>query len=176
MTWLFALGSQLQILWINLVTDGLPVLALAVEPGRPIVMQQPPKDPKEKIFASGLGSYIIRIGIILVVITILMMVWAYGYTAQVQSELLDCDRWQTMVFTTLCLAQMGQALAMRSNTRLILEVNPFSNPSVLLSVSVTTILQLMLVYVEALRNFFNTHYLSGLELLICLGFSSLVFV
>ncbi len=168
--------SPLQILWMNLVTDGLPALALAVEPGRPIVMQQPPKDPKESIFARGLGSYMVRIGIILAVITILMMVWAYGYTAQVQSELLDRDRWQTMVFTTLCLAQMGHALAIRSNTRLMLEVNPFSNPYVLLSVAVTSILQLMLIYVEPLRNFFNTHYLSGLELLVCIGFSSLVFV
>ncbi|NES96973.1 MAG: cation-translocating P-type ATPase [Desertifilum sp. SIO1I2] len=168
--------SPLQILWMNLVTDGLPALALAVEPGRPIVMQQPPKDPKESIFARGLGSYMIRIGIILAVLTILMMVWAYGYTEQVQSELLDRDRWQTMVFTTLCLAQMGHALAIRSNTRLMVEVNPFSNPYVLLSVAVTSILQLMLVYVEPLRNFFNTHYLSGLELLLCIGFSALVFV
>jgi Ca2+-transporting ATPase len=168
--------SPLQILWMNLVTDGLPALALAVEPGRPIVMQQPPKDPKESIFARGLGSYMVRIGIILAVITILMMVWAYGYTAQVQSELLVSDRWQTMVFTTLCLAQMGHALAIRSNTRLMLEVNPFSNPYLILSVGVTSILQLMLIYVEPFRSFFNTHYLSGLELLVCVGFSSLVFV
>jgi len=168
--------SPLQILWMNLVTDGLPALALAVEPGRPVVMQQPPKDPKESIFARGLGSYMVRIGIILAVITILMMVWAYGYTAQVQSELLDRDRWQTMVFTTLCLAQMGHALAIRSNTRLMVEVNPFSNPYVLLSVVVTSVLQLVLIYVEPFRNFFNTHYLSGFELLICIGFSSLVFI
>jgi Ca2+-transporting ATPase len=168
--------SPLQILWMNLVTDGLPALALAVEPGRPIVMQQPPKDPKESIFARGLGSYMVRIGIILAVITILMMVWAYGYTAQVQSELLDRDRWQTMVFTTLCLAQMGHALAIRSNTQLMLEVNPFSNPYLILSVGVTSILQLMLIYFEPFRSFFNTHYLSGLELLVCVGFSSLVFV
>ena len=65
---------------------------------------------------------------------------------------------------------------MRSNTRLLLEVNPFSNPSVLLSVSVTTSLQLILVSVEPLRNFFNTHDRSGLALLICLGFSALVLV
>ncbi|MDZ8187227.1 MAG: cation-transporting P-type ATPase [Nostoc sp. ChiSLP02] len=168
--------SPLQILWMNLVTDGIPALALAVEPGRPIVMQQPPKDPKESIFARGLGSYMVRIGIILAVITILMMVWAYDYTAQVQSELLNRDRWQTMVFTTLCLAQMGHALAIRSNTRLMLEVNPFSNPYVVLSVTVTSILQLMLIYVEPLRSFFNTHYLSGLELMVCIGFSSLIFV
>lgn len=168
--------SPLQILWMNLVTDGLPALALAVEPGRPVVMRQPPKDPKERIFARGLGAYMLRIGIILAVITILMMVWAYDYTAQVQSELLDRDRWQTMVFTTLCLAQMGHALAIRSNTRLMLEVPPFSNPYLLLSVTVTSLLQLMLIYVEPLRNFFNTHYLSGMELLVCVGFSTLVLV
>src|ERR687886_1898012 len=113
---------------MTLFTNALLPLALAADPGSSIVMNQPPKDPKESIFARGLGSYMIRIGIILAVLTILMMVWAYGYTEQVQSELLDRDRWQTMVFTTLCLAQMGHALAIRSNTRLMVEVNPFSNP------------------------------------------------
>lgn len=118
----------------------------------------------------------IRIGIILAVVTILMMAWAYGYTAQVQSDLLERDRWKTMVFTTLCLSQMGHALAIRSNTRLMAEVNPFSNPYVLLSVVITSGLQLLLIYIEPLRNFFNAHYLSEMELLICIGFSSLVFV
>jgi P-type Ca2+ transporter type 2C len=168
--------SPLQILWMNLVTDGLPALALAVEPGRPSIMQQPPKDPQESIFARGLGSYMIRIGIILAVVTIAMMIWAYGYTEQVQGNGLDRERWQTMVFTTLCLAQMGHAFAVRSSNRLMIEVNPFANPYVLAAVSVTSILQILLIYVEPLRNFFNTHYLSGLELLICVGFSSLIFV
>ncbi|MBE9180918.1 cation-translocating P-type ATPase [Oculatella sp. LEGE 06141] len=168
--------TPLQILWMNLVTDGLPALALAVEPGRPVVMQQPPKDPKESIFARGLGSYMVRVGLILAIITILMMVWAYDYTNQVQGNGLERDRWQTMVFTTLCLAQMGHAIAMRSNTRLMVEINLFSNPYILVSVIGTTILQLLLIYVEPLRNFFNTHYLTGTELLVCIGFSSLVFV
>ncbi|MBD2090171.1 cation-transporting P-type ATPase [Microcoleus sp. FACHB-1515] len=169
--------SPLQILWMNLVTDGVPALALAVEPGRPIVMQQPPKDPKESIFARGLGAYMIRIGIVLAVVTIAMMMWAYGYTqANTAGGTLDPNRWKTMVFTTLCLAQMGHALAIRSNTRLFAEVNPFSNPYILISVVLTSILQLLLIYVEPLRNFFSTHYLTGFELLVCVGFSSLIFV
>ncbi len=168
--------SPLQILWMNLVTDGLPALALAVEPGRPVVMQQSPKNPQESIFARGLGSYILRIGLILAIVSITLMVWAYGYTEQVQGNGLDRDRWQTMVFTTLCLAQMGHALAIRSNTRLMAEINLFSNPYLLLSVGGTSILQLLLIYVEPLRNFFNTHYLSPMELLICVGFSALVFI
>jgi P-type Ca2+ transporter type 2C len=168
--------SPLQILWMNLVTDGLPALALAVEPGRSIVMQQPPKDPQESIFARGLGSYMIRIGIVLAIITIAMMSWAYGYTEQVQGGLLERDRWKTMVFTTLCLAQMGHALAIRSNTRLTAELNPLSNPYILASVSLTTILQLFLIYVEPLRNFFSTHYLAPVELGVCFGVSAIMFV
>lgn len=168
--------SPLQILWMNLVTDGVPALALAVEPGRPIVMQSKPKDTQESIFARGLGAYMIRIGIVLAIVTIAMMVWAYGYTEQVQGGLLDRDRWKTMVFTTLCLAQMGHALAIRSNTRLFIEVNPFSNPFMLASVVFTVFLQLLLIYVEPLRNFFSTHFLSFTELMICVGFSALIFV
>ncbi len=168
--------SPLQILWMNLVTDGVPALALAVEPGRPIVMEQPPKNPKENIFARGLGSYMIRIGLVLAVVTIAMMSWAYGYTQATAGGLLDADRWKTMVFTTLCLAQMGHALAIRSNTRLSIQINPLSNPFILISVVLTSMLQLMLIYVEPLRNFFGTHYLTLTELLVCIGFSSLIFV
>jgi P-type Ca2+ transporter type 2C len=169
--------SPLQILWMNLVTDGLPALALAVEPGRPIVMRQPPKDPKESIFARGLGSYMIRVGIILAVVTIAMMAWAYHYTkANTAGGTLDPERWKTMVFTTLCLAQMGHALAIRSNSKLTIELNPFSNPFVLGSVTITSLLQLLLIYVEPLRNFFNTHLLSVEELLVCIGCSAIVFV
>ncbi len=168
--------SPLQILWMNLVTDGVPALALAVEPGRSIVMQTPPKDTQESIFARGLGSYMLRIGLVLAIVSIGLMTWAYGYTEQVQGGLLDRDRWKTMVFTTLCLAQMGHALAIRSNTRLFIEVNPFSNPFMLASVAVTVFMQLLLIYVEPLRNFFSTHYLSFSELMICVGFSALIFV
>jgi Ca2+-transporting ATPase len=81
-----------------------------------------------------------------------------------------------MVFTTLCIAQMGHALAIRSNTRLTIELNPLSNPFVLAAVIFTTILQLMLVYVPFLREFFGTHYLGLPELGICIGVSLLMFI
>ncbi len=169
--------SPLQILWMNLVTDGVPALALAVEPGSPLMMQQPPKDTKESIFARGLGSYMIRLGIILAVITIGVMVWAYGYTQEnTANGTLDGDRWKTIVFTTLCIAQMGHALAVRSLNRLTIEMNPFSNPFLLISVIVTTLLQLLLIYVEPLRTFFGTHYLPFNELMVCFGASVLIFI
>jgi Ca2+-transporting ATPase len=167
--------SPLQILWMNLVTDGLPALALAVEPPEPDVMKRPPFSPRESIFARGLGSYMIRIGIVFAIISIALMWWAYNHT-NAPGYQGNPDTWKTMVFTTLCLAQMGHAIAIRSNTRLAIEMNPFSNPYVLGAVVITTILQLMLVYVPPLRAFFGTHWLSPTELGICFGFSALMFV
>jgi Ca2+-transporting ATPase len=164
--------SPLQILWMNLVTDGLPALALAMEPAEPDVMKRPPYNPRENIFARGLGLYMVRIGIIFAILSIVLMVWSYNY-AQASG---DPNRWKTMVFTTLCLAQMGHALAIRSDTRLTIQINPFSNLYVLVAVTLTTFLQLLLIYVEPLRNFFNTHWLSPTELAICFGFSILMFV
>lgn len=167
----------LQILWMNLVTDGLPALALAVEPAEPNVMKRPPVDPRENIFARGMGSYMIRIGIILSVITISLMVWAHSYTnVNTFDGVYDKERWATMVFTTLCLAQMGHAIAIRSNTQLTIELDPRTNPYVWGSVIMTTVLQMALIYVEPLRRFFGTHLLTPTELAVCFGFSALVFV
>ncbi|MEQ8971637.1 MAG: cation-transporting P-type ATPase [Coleofasciculus sp. C1-SOL-03] len=159
--------SPLQILWMNLVTDGLPALALAVEPAEPDVMKRPPFSPRESIFARGLGAYMVRIGIIFAIVTIILMGLAFDYFPL---------HWKTMVFTTLCVAQMGHAIAVRSNTRLTIEVNPFSNPYLIWAVTVTTILQLALVYVPFLQNFFGTEPLTLTELLICLGFSTSLFI
>lgn len=159
--------TPLQILWMNLVTDGLPALALAVEPAEPNVMQRPPFNPRESIFARGLGSYMVRLGIVFAIISISLMVVAYEYFP---------GEWKTMVFTTLCLAQMGHAIAIRSNTQLTIQLNLFSNPYLLWAVVITTTLQLMLVYVPLLRDFFGTQYLTLTQLSICVGFSSLLFV
>ncbi|WP_254034732.1 cation-translocating P-type ATPase [Planktothrix agardhii] len=164
--------TPLQILWMNLVTDGLPALALAMEPAEPAVMQRPPYNPRESIFARGLGLYMVRIGIVFAILTIVLMVWAYNYTQGTPNP----ERWKTMVFTTLCLAQMGHALAVRSDTQLTIQMNPKTNPYLWGAVALTTVLQLLLIYFPPLRNFFGTHFLSFTELSICLGFSALMFI
>ncbi|MEN9871488.1 MAG: hypothetical protein RLZZ171_2480 [Cyanobacteriota bacterium] len=165
--------SPLQILWMNLVTDGLPALALALEPAESNVMNRPAYDHQESIFARGLGIYMVRIGIIFALVTIALMAWSYNHD---QATGADPNHWKTMVFTTLCLAQMGHALAVRSDTRLIVEMNFFSNPYLLGAIALTTVLQMLLIYVAPLRNFFGTTVLSLTDILICLGFSMLVFV
>lgn len=166
--------TPLQILWMNLVTDGIPALALAVEPGDPTIMQRRPHNPQESIFARGLGTYMLRVGVVFSAFTIVLMVIAYQYT-QVPLPGLDPKRWQTMVFTTLCLAQMGHAIAVRSDL-LTIQTPMRTNPWLWLSVIVTALLQLALVYVSPLQKFFGTHSLSQLDLAICLGFSLLLFV
>ncbi|MFM7675212.1 MAG: cation-translocating P-type ATPase [Synechococcus sp.] len=157
--------TPLQILWMNLVTDGVPALALALEPGEKGLMQRPPSEPGESIFAAGIGSYILRIGVVFAFITICLMLLAVQRGAP----------WPTMVFTTLCLAQMGHALSARSNLPLF-QVHPFSNPSLLAAVVLTTALQLMLLYVAPIARFFGTQPLSGNDLLLCIGFSLLLFL
>ena len=158
--------TPLQILWMNLVTDGVPALALALEPGEAGLMQRAPAEPGESIFARGIGSYILRIGVVFAVIVIALMLYAADHSR---------DHWKTMVFTTLCLAQMGHALSARSDLPLI-QVAPFSNPWLIWAVVLTSGLQLLLLYVPFLAKFFGTQPLSGQELLICVGFSLLLFL
>jgi Ca2+-transporting ATPase len=157
--------TPLQILWMNLVTDGVPALALALEPGEDGLMQKPPAQPGESIFARGIGRYILRVGVVFAAITIALM----AYSAR------SGGPWQTMVFTTLCLAQMGHALAARSDRPLV-QVAPFSNPPLLAAVVLTSALQLALLYVPVLSGFFGTTPLSLQELGICVGVSALFFV
>ncbi len=157
--------TPIQILWMNLVTDGVPALALALEPGEAGLMQRPPAEPGESIFARGVGSYILRIGVVFAIITITMMVLAFRAGAP----------WKTMVFTMLCLSQMGHALAARSDLPLV-RLNPFTNPWLLGAVVFTTLLQLSLLYVPVLATFFGTVPLSGRDLGICVGFSLVFFL
>jgi len=160
--------TPLQILWMNLVTDGVPALALALEPAEDGLMQKQPARPGESIFARGIGRYILRVGVVFALIVIALMVWSY------RSQGSD-GPWKTMVFTTLCLAQMGHALSARSDRPLI-QVNPFSNPWLLWAVVLTTGLQLLLLYVPVLARFFGTVPLAAHDLMVCVGVSLIFFV
>jgi len=156
----------LQILWMNLVTDGLPGLALGVDPPDPDVMNRPPHPPQESIFARGMWQYMLWVGGLMGLITAAMqfLVYRSGNPA-----------WQTMVFTTLCLAQMGNALAIRSDKYSLFSIGVFSNPALIGAVVLTFALQLAVVYVPFLQDLFQTVALSWPELAICLGASTLVF-
>ncbi len=156
----------LQILWVNLVTDGLPGLALTQEPAEPNTMNRPPRDPKEKIFGRGMGVDILWIGFLMGAISLAVGWWAYTST--------HSEAWQTMVFTTLTLAQMGNALASRSESQTLWEAGIFTNKTLLAAVAFTFALQMGVVYLGFMQNIFKTVSLTGLELLITIGASLLV--
>jgi Ca2+-transporting ATPase len=156
----------LQILWINLVTDGLPGLALTVEPAERNTMRRPPYPPHEGIFGRGLGRDIVWVGLLLGLVSLGVgfWVWRAGNPA-----------WQTMVFTTLTLSQMGNVLAVRSERDSLFRIGLRSNPALLGTVLLTIALQLAVVYVPFLQEIFNTQALSLAELAISLVISTVVF-
>ncbi len=156
-----------QILWINLVTDGLPGLALAVEESEKGIMKRPPWNPKESIFSRGMGGRIIWIGILMGLISL-----ALGYVYWLDDP---NGVWQTMVFTTLVLAQMGNALAIRSNTESAFTIGLFSNRLMVIAIATTFILQLVLIYVPFFQRFFYTKPLSARDLTVALVVSLIVF-
>lgn len=157
----------IQILWINLVTDGLPGLALAAEPEERGIMQRAPRPPRESIFAHGMWQHIVWVGLLMGGVALATQAWAYhGGSAH----------WRTMAFTTLTLAQMAHVLAVRSERDSLFQQGVWSNTPLLGAVVLTFFLQLSTIYVPFLNGVFKTAPLSAAELLICLALSTVVFV
>jgi Ca2+-transporting ATPase len=166
----------LQILWINLVTDGLPGLALAVEPAERGIMKRPPFRPDESIFSRGLGWQIIWVGILMGIVS-LGVGYYFWHEAQAQvAAATDPYHWRTMLFTTLTLAQMGNALALRSNIDSLFKIGLRSNMAMLGAVLLTFVLQLAVIYLPFLQRFFDTNPLTLTELAISLAASAVVFI
>jgi len=157
----------IQILWINLVTDGLPGLALAAEPEERGIMQRPPRPPRESIFAHGMWQHIVWVGLLMGGVSLVTQAWAYhGGSAH----------WRTMAFTTLTLAQMAHVLAIRSERDSLFQQGVWSNAPLLAAVLLTFFLQLATIYAPFFNGIFKTAPLSAAELAICLGLSAVVFV
>jgi len=157
----------IHILWINIVTDGLPGLALAAEPAETGVMKRPPRRPQESIFAHGLGVSIIWVGLLMGMVSIFTQYWAIET---------GIDRWQTMVFTVLCFSQLGNVLAIRSENESLFKQGLLSNKPMLGALALTMGLQMATIYVPILNPVFHTAPLRLHELLLTLALSSIVFL
>jgi Ca2+-transporting ATPase len=157
----------IHILWINLVTDGLPGLALAAEPAERGIMRRPPRPPGESIFAHGLGAHAVWVGLLMGASCIGMQAWAIH---------VGDAHWQTMVFTTLCLSQMGHVLAIRSERESLFAQGLLSNRPLAGAVLLTFVLQMATIYVPALNPIFRTQPLTAAELAGSLAMASVVFV
>jgi len=156
----------IHILWINLITDGVPALALAAEPEEKNIMKKAPRKTNESIFSGNMGISILWTGAFTAIITILTLVLAIKFGDK---------HWQTIVFTVLCLSQLWLSLAVRSERTSFFKQGLFSNKGMLGAFILTFILQLATIYIPFFNSFFNTQPLSILELLLAIGISSLVF-
>ncbi len=157
----------IQILWVNLVTDGLPGLALAMEPEERAIMRRPPRPPDESVFARGMAYQVLWTGIMIGGITLAVQWWAMS---------IGSPNWQTMAFTSLTMCQMFVVLAIRSDREGLHTIGVFSNKHLVGAVLLTFVLQLAVIYIPALNPIFKTAPLTAEELAISLLLPALVLV
>jgi Ca2+-transporting ATPase len=156
----------IHLLWINLVTDGLPGLALARERAEPDIMRRPPRRSDESIFADGIGFHILWVGLLMAGVTLSAEAWAINK---------QLEHWQTMVFTILAFAQLGHVLAIRSERQFLFRQGILSNLPLLGAVLLTVALQCLVIYLPAANEVFHTQPLDLKELLLCLAAAAVVF-
>jgi Ca2+-transporting ATPase len=155
-----------QLLWVNLVTDGLPAVALGLEPAEEDVMRRPPRRPSESIFAGGLWQHALWVG---------LLMGAVGLTVQAAARAAGWE-WRTMVFTTIALLQLGHALAIRSERQSLVSLGLFTNWRLVAAVAATVVLQLLLIYLPPLQDWFGTAALGATELAVTVAASTVVFL
>jgi Ca2+-transporting ATPase len=157
----------LQILWMNLVTDGLSALALSLEPAERQTMRRPPRSPREHVLGGGMGPQIVWAGLLLAAVSLGagLLYWRAGDAG-----------WQTMVFTVLTFGQMAHVLGLHSARRPGHRWPFRGNPWLPLAVALTVGLQLLLLYTPFLRGIFGTTALSPTDLLVGVALSSVVLV
>ncbi len=148
----------IQILWINLVTDGLPGLALVAEKHEPDIMQRPPRPPEETVFSKGVWQHILWVGFLIGGLSIMSQAWAYRSGS---------EHWQTMVFSVLTFSQLVHALVIRSDRVSLWSLGLMSNPYLLGVVVLSVGLQLSVIYLPGLQTIFHTTALPPTELAVC---------
>ena len=164
-----------QLLWINLVTDSLPAVALGMDPGDPDVMKEKPRDPKENFFAHGEGTKTIIYGILIGLITIFGFSFGYfehGYSPfdkNIPAEVTDYAR--TMAFMTIICCQLFYSLALRNTKRSIFKIGIFSNKYLVGAIVLGLALQVLIISLPFTRDAFNLRMLDlkGWMMVIALG-------
>jgi P-type Ca2+ transporter type 2C len=156
----------LQILWINLVTDGLPALAVSAEPAERGTMRRPPRPPGESVFARGLGRHILWVGVLMALVSLATGLWY----SQIEPEI-----WQTMLFTTLTLSQLAHVMAIRSGDESLFSVGLLSNKPLLWAVAITFVLQLVAIYTPFFQELLETEALPLADLAIAVALSTIIF-
>jgi P-type Ca2+ transporter type 2C len=156
----------IQILWINLMTDGLPALALSIEPAEQETMKRPPYPPNESIFGRGMGREIVLLGLLTGFVCIGTGYWYW--------QINRATNWQTLLFTVLTFSELGIVLAVRSDRDSLFHQGFLSNPLLLGAVLLTFGLQLLVIYLPLFQTIFMTEALSIVDLSFCMLIGSSV--
>jgi Ca2+-transporting ATPase len=139
---------------------------MGVEQAERDTMNRPPYSPQEGVFSRGAGKQTIWVG---------LMIGALGLGIGSLYYFSGRAEWQTMIFTTLAFAQIGQALASRSNRESLFRLGLMSNPLLLGMSALVLALQLMVLYIPPIAQFFSVTPLALADLLVALGSGVLVF-
>ena len=157
----------IHILWINLVTDGLPGLAFSAEPAERSIMQHKPRAQNESIFANGMWQHIIWVGVLIGILCIGTLQWGL-----IQKH----EYWQTSVFTVLVFSQLFHSLAVRSDMDSLWSQGLWTNGFLVIAVTISVLLQLALIYIPFFNELFNTQPIPLPELGICVAISAILFI
>ena len=170
-----------QILWINLVTDSLPALALAVDPAEKDIMNRKPLKPKQGVFTKGMTFRVIYQGIMIGVLTLVAFIIglatpenelpvvniteANGIVRTLSAEEVKVEIGQAMAFTVLALSELVHVFNIRNNKKSIFKTGIFNNSKLILATAVSAGLMLIVLFVPALRNIFSIPVLPAMNIL-----------
>jgi Ca2+-transporting ATPase len=164
-----------QILWINLITDTLPAIALGVDPGDPDMMKRKPRDPKESFFAGGAAVRAIVGGSLIGLLTLIAFYFGlneYGYnmwSTGIPGHVLNDA--ETMAFVVLAVSQLFYSLAMRHPTQSIFRIGWFSNPQLTGAIVLGMVLQFLVISIPVLAGAFHVQMLNLRDWVIVVAFS-----
>ncbi|WP_040204908.1 calcium-translocating P-type ATPase, SERCA-type [Neobacillus jeddahensis] len=156
----------IQILWVNLVTDGLPAMALGLDRPEENVMKRGPRSPNEGVFSRGLGWKVVSRGFLIGVVTLLSFMIVY------QNDQSQLPYAQTVAFATLVMAQLIHVFDCRSE-KSVLSRNPFGNPYLVWAVLSSLVLMLVVIYYPPLQPIFHTLPIAAKDWLLIVGLSSI---
>jgi len=156
----------IQVLWVNLVTDGLPAIALGFEPAEKDIMMRPPRGAKESIFSQGLLNLILFRGTIIGVSTLAVFASIFHFTSSVETA-------RTTAFVTLVITQLMHVFECKSERKNIFEVPFFNNIALVLATMCSLAMILSAVYIPFMQEIFKTVPLSINDWILIGGFSAL---
>jgi P-type Ca2+ transporter type 2C len=153
--------TPIQILWINLVTDGLPALALVMDQPEPDVLSRPPRSPSEQILTGRQWRMVLLIGLLESALVLGVYAWALDARGLTSAR--------TLAFSVLVFAEVLRSFAMRSDTRLFWEVGVFTNLRLLGVVILSVVIQLALSHLTAGQQIFDITGMSADDTFLCLA-------